>query len=129
MLLPQSDAFKSLHARLHSVPTMALLKLEGGLLPLQESEPQSQDWPSPSKHGRASRQQSMRGRSSLDAGKPAQQLIDFDQLLQSFRQQQVQFQHAAMTAVKAWSIVMVKLVMIPTSRDSSRCWSPTECIL
>ncbi|KAK9810224.1 hypothetical protein WJX72_006988 [[Myrmecia] bisecta] len=29
MLLPQSDAFKTLHARLHSVPTMAMLKLDG----------------------------------------------------------------------------------------------------
>lgn len=28
MLLPQSDAFKMLHARLHSVPTLALLQLE-----------------------------------------------------------------------------------------------------
>ena len=28
MLLPQSAAFKTLHARLHSVPTLALLQLE-----------------------------------------------------------------------------------------------------
>ena len=28
MLLPQSTAFKTLHARLHSVPTLALLQLE-----------------------------------------------------------------------------------------------------
>lgn len=28
MLLPQSHAFKTLHARLHAVPTQALLQLE-----------------------------------------------------------------------------------------------------
>lgn len=28
MLLPQSQAFKTLHARLHAVPTQALLQLE-----------------------------------------------------------------------------------------------------
>ena len=28
MLLPQSDAFKTLHARLHSVPTVALLQID-----------------------------------------------------------------------------------------------------
>ena len=30
MLLPQSDAFKTLHARLHSVPTVALLQIDSG---------------------------------------------------------------------------------------------------
>ena len=29
MLLPQSEAFKTLHARLHSVPTVTLLKMDG----------------------------------------------------------------------------------------------------
>lgn len=28
MLLPQSEAFKTLHARLHSVPTVTLLKMD-----------------------------------------------------------------------------------------------------
>lgn len=87
MLLPQSDAFKTLHARLHSVPTMALLKLEGGL---QEPEQQPQNCTSPGQQCRDSRQQSLRDRNSLDAGKPPDKLIDFDQLLQSFQQQQVQ---------------------------------------
>lgn len=89
MLLPQSDAFKMLHARLSSVPTMALLKLEGGLSPLQESDFPSQASLSPIKRGKASRQQSVVGRSSQDAGQTSPRLIDFDQLLQSFRQRQV----------------------------------------
>ena len=39
MLLPQSHAFKTLHARLHSVPTQALLHMES--LPLHSSPPDS----------------------------------------------------------------------------------------
>ena len=90
MLLPQSDAFKMLHARLSSVPTMALLKLEGGLGSLQEPDLPPQLSLSPSKRGKASRQQSLVGRNSQDAGQSSTRLIDFDQLLQSFQQRQVQ---------------------------------------
>ncbi|KAK9805928.1 hypothetical protein WJX73_005859 [Symbiochloris irregularis] len=48
MLLPQSHAFKTLHARLHSVPTQALLQLDtlspkDGGPSLQDSPPGSQD--------------------------------------------------------------------------------------
>ena len=37
MLLPQSNAFKTLHARLHAIPTMALLKLDGSLAAAEAS--------------------------------------------------------------------------------------------
>ena len=90
MLLPQSDAFKTLHARLHSVPTMALLKLEGGLGPSQDLGLPSQTSIPPGKHGRASRQQS---RISESASKDAarSQLVDFEQLLEKFKDRQVRF--------------------------------------
>ena len=91
MLLPQSDAFKTLHARLHSVPTMALLKLEGGLSPLQDlGGPPSQASLSPSKLGRFSRQPSRLSETgSRDGGKSPAQLVNFEQLLQKFKERQV----------------------------------------
>ena len=95
MLLPQSDAFKMLHARLSSVPTMALLKLENGSDPLKEPDVASQASGSPGKRGRASRMQSMIGVQSQDAGQASERLIDFDQLLQSFQQRQVHHQSAS----------------------------------
>ena len=50
MLLPQSEAFKTLHARLHSVPTVTLLKMDGqppaqGLSPKEAAPRRSQDFP------------------------------------------------------------------------------------
>ena len=47
MLLPQSEAFKTLHARLHSVPTVTLLKMD--------SQPPPQDGGSSSYRDAASR--------------------------------------------------------------------------
>lgn len=92
MLLPQSDAFKTLHARLHSVPTMALLKLEGSLGPLQDLGFSPQPSPSPGKHGRASRQQSrLSDSASKDALRSHAQLVDFEQLLDKFKNRQVCF--------------------------------------
>lgn len=89
MLLPQSDAFKTLHARLHSVPTMALLKLEGGLGASQDlGMPPSQPCMSPGKHGRASREHS---RVSESTSKQSHaQLVNFEQLLDKFKDRQVQ---------------------------------------
>ena len=58
-LLPQSDAFRTLHARLNSIPTLALLQLD---------DPNS---PAPSKDRRA---------------KP---LLDFPSLLKLFCERQV----------------------------------------
>ena len=92
MLLPQSDAFKTLHARLHSVPTMALLKLEGGLGTSQDLGLPSQPSMSPGKHGRASRQQSrVSDSASKDAARTHAQLVNFEQLLDKFKDRQVQF--------------------------------------
>lgn len=45
MLLPQSEAFKTLHARLHSVPTVTLLKMDGQPPPHAPSAA----WDSPSR--------------------------------------------------------------------------------
>lgn len=50
MLLPQSEAFKMLHARLHSVPTVTLLKMDSqpptqGLSPKEAGPRRSQDFP------------------------------------------------------------------------------------
>ena len=90
MLLPQSDAFKTLHARLHSVPTMALLKLEGGLGPLQDLGPPSQPSLSPKNHNRTSRQPSqLSNTGSRDSARSHAQLVDFVQLLQKFKERQV----------------------------------------
>lgn len=58
MLLPQSSAFKTLHARLHSVPTLALMQLDG----------QTQG-------GRGNRQQT---------SQPPSNWADFDALLKGF---------------------------------------------
>ncbi len=90
MLLPQSDAFKTLHARLHSVPTMALLKLEGDLGPLQDMDLPSQGSLSPNKRSKASRQASqLSDAASKDSAKSHAQLVDFEQLLQKFKERQV----------------------------------------
>ena len=44
MLLPQGDAFRTLQARLHSVPTLALLTLGGGgAQPRQQQRPNGAD--------------------------------------------------------------------------------------
>ena len=48
MLLPQSEAFKTLHARLHSVPTVTLLKMDGQPPPHAPSAA----WDSPSLRAR-----------------------------------------------------------------------------
>ncbi|KAL0036125.1 hypothetical protein WJX79_004382 [Trebouxia sp. C0005] len=89
MLLPQSDAFKTLHARLHSVPTMALLKLEGGLGPLQDIDLPSQGSLSPNKRSKASRQASqLSDAASKDSARSHAQLVDFEQLLQKFKERQ-----------------------------------------
>ena len=48
MLLPQSEAFKTLHARLHSVPTVTLLKMDGQPPPHAPSAA----WDSPSARSR-----------------------------------------------------------------------------
>ena len=48
MLLPQSGAFKTLHARLHSVPTVTLLKMDGQPPPHAPSAA----WDSPSARAR-----------------------------------------------------------------------------
>ncbi len=90
MLLPQSDAFKTLHARLHSVPTMALLKLEGGLGPLQDMDLPSQGSLSPNKRSKASRQASqLSDAASKDSARSQAQLVNFEQLLQKFKERQV----------------------------------------
>jgi hypothetical protein len=90
MLLPQSDAFKTLHARLHSVPTMALLKLEGGLGPLQDMDLPSQGSLSPNKRSKALRQASqLSDAASKDSARSHAQLVDFEQLLQKFKERQV----------------------------------------
>ncbi len=90
MLLPQSDAFKTLHARLHSVPTMALLKLEGGLGPLQDLDLPSQGSLSPNKRNRTSRQASQASDiGSKDSARSHAQLVDFEKLLQKFKERQV----------------------------------------
>ena len=90
MLLPQSDAFTTLHARLHSVPTMALLKLEGGLGPVQDVGLPPQPSLSPAKHGRASRQHShVTDTAGKDALRSHAQLVDFEQLLDKFKERQV----------------------------------------
>ncbi len=92
MLLPQSDAFKTLHARLHSVPTMALLKLEGGLGPLQDMGLPSQGSLSPNRRSKASRQASqLSDAASKDSARSHAQLVDFEQLLQKFKERQVRF--------------------------------------
>ncbi|KAL0055697.1 hypothetical protein WJX82_003331 [Trebouxia sp. C0006] len=89
MLLPQSDAFKTLHARLHSVPTMALLKLEGGPGPLQDIDLPSQGSLSPNKRSKASRQASqLSDAASKDSARSHAQLVDFEQLLQKFKERQ-----------------------------------------
>lgn len=69
MLLPQSAAFKTLHARLHSVPTLALLQLEQPCV------------------ATASR----KGERPADAQRRVslQQHVDFSALLAVFRQRQV----------------------------------------
>lgn len=91
MLLPQSDAFKTLHARLHSVPTMALLKLEEGRGTLQDLGLPSQSSVSLGKHGRASRQQSRVSEGACkDAARSHAQLVNFGQLLDKFKDRQVQ---------------------------------------
>ena len=93
MLLPQSDAFKTLHARLHSVPTMALLKLEGGLGPLQDLDLPSQGSLSPNKRSKASRQASqLSDAASKGSARSHAQLVDFEQLLQKFKERQVRLQ-------------------------------------
>lgn len=90
MLLPQSDAFKTLHARLHSVPTMALLKLEGGPGPLQDIDLPSQGSLSPNKRSKASRQAGqLSDAASKDSARSHAQLVDFEQLLQKFKERQV----------------------------------------
>ncbi|KAL0018783.1 hypothetical protein WJX77_010592 [Trebouxia sp. C0004] len=89
MLLPQSDAFKTLHARLHSVPTMALLKLEGGLGPVQDMDLPSQGSLPPNKRSKASRQASqLSDAASKDSARSQAQLVDFEQLLQKFKERQ-----------------------------------------
>ena len=90
MLLPQSDAFKTLHARLHSVPTMALLKLEGSLGPLQDLDLPSQGSLSPNRRNKASRQTSQISDSAgKDSARLHAELVDFEQLLQTFKERQV----------------------------------------
>ena len=90
MLLPQSDAFKTLHARLHSVPTMALLKLEAGWGASQDSGLSTQPSVSPGKRGRASRQHSqISDTTSKDPPRSPTQLVNFEQLLNKFKERQV----------------------------------------
>jgi len=84
-LLPQSDAFKTLHARLHSAPTLALLSLQspgkgssdGAPLPSQTR------WP----RMRSETGSAKGGNSDAAAGNGGS--IPFDQLLELFRQRQV----------------------------------------
>ena len=84
-LLPQSDAFKTLHARLHSAPTLALLSLQspsgrssdGAPLPTQSK------WP----RLRSDTGSAKGGNSDIAAGNGGS--IPFDQLLELFRQRQV----------------------------------------
>ena len=72
MLLPQSAAFKTLHARLHSVPTLALLQLEqsGGA----------------GKGGRFSGK-----RVDAQPSSSFNQHLDYEALLATFRRRQVSF--------------------------------------
>ena len=63
-LLPQSDAFRTLHARLNSIPTLALLQLEDPNGPLATSK----------------------------ASREAKPLLDFPALLQLFCERQVSLQ-------------------------------------
>lgn len=70
MLLPQSTAFKTLHARLHSVPSLALLQLE------QNSHLTGPD----RKQG---------ANENGQAASPFKHLVDHGAMLQRFRQLQV----------------------------------------
>ncbi len=92
-LLPQSDAFKTLHARLHSAPTLALLSLHnlggGGSQDSVPTVPVQRKWrglgPGPGvTHGGNSKQAEYGDSAAGNAGS-----IPFEQLLDLFRQRQV----------------------------------------
>ena len=84
-LLPQSDAFKTLHARLHSAPTLALLSLQS------QSGRSSDGAPLPNQNKwlrlRSDTSSAKGGNSDVAAGNGGS--IPFDQLLELFRQRQV----------------------------------------
>lgn len=85
MLLPQSDAFKTLHARLHSAPTLALLSLQSpsGRSSDGAPVPSQTRWP----RLRSDTGNAKGGNSDAAAGNGGS--IPFDQLLELFRQRQV----------------------------------------
>ena len=92
-LLPQSDAFKTLHARLHSAPTLALLSLHnlgvGGSQDSVAALPAQRKWrgqrpDSEVTKGGSSEQADYRDSAAGNGGS-----IPFEQLLDLFRQRQV----------------------------------------
>ena len=92
-LLPQSDAFKTLHARLHSAPTLALLSLHslvgGGSQDSAAALPGPRKW-----RGLRSGSEGIRGGNSEQAEHDNSAAgnggsIPFEQLLDLFRQRQV----------------------------------------
>lgn len=69
MLLPQSTAFKTLHARLHSVPSLALLQLE--------------------QHSQAVPANGRKDSTEVLAACPFKDLVDYKGMLSLFRNLQV----------------------------------------
>lgn len=88
MLLPQSTAFKTLHARLHSVPALALLQLD------QHSTAAS------SERGNIDQK-------DAPASCPFKHLVDYPAMLSQFRQLQVTF---------CWVLEAKSMFMLPDAR-------------
>lgn len=85
MLLPQSDAFKTLHARLHSVPTMALLQLDRCLA---QTDPSQSQPAGSTTSARAAQFGGARPRRNSSSG-TLNKGIDFKALTQLFKERQV----------------------------------------
>ena len=81
-LLPQSDAFKTLHARLHSAPTLALLSLQDPGGRSADGNPGQSRWA----RFRSDSGSAKGGNSDSAAANGGS--IPFDQLLELFRQRQ-----------------------------------------
>lgn len=82
MLLPQGDAFKTLHARLHGVPTLALLQLEDNAAAAAAAAGSSGGGRSSSHGGVKNGGSNSRQPKAQPAQQPQQ--VDFGSLLQCF---------------------------------------------